>query len=115
MLYLMFRVVNDFKAFHAGTLDDRHWQAIRQNYKPVPNWFYYGLSTLAIIAAFIVTYAADTTLSWWGLIVALIFGTLMTPVSLSIYGRYGSAVPTMMASKTIAGALRPGRPLANRE
>lgn len=90
-----FRVIQDFKAFHRGTLDDRHWQAIRKNYKPVPNWFYYLLSAISLVAAFTVIYIADTTLPWWGLVIALMFGTFMTPVSLSIYGRYGSAVPTV--------------------
>ncbi|CAO1623190.1 unnamed protein product [Sympodiomycopsis kandeliae] len=113
IIFLGKEVIKDFKSFHSGTLKDRHWQALHKNYKPVPNWFYYGLSIVSVIAAFIVTYVADTTLSWWGLVLALAFGTFMTPISLSIYGRYGSAVPTMMASKTIAGAIRPGRPLAN--
>lgn len=88
-------MIQDFRAFHRGTLDDRHWQAIRKNYKPVPEWFYYLVSAISLVAAFTVIYIADTTLPWWGLVIALMFGTFMTPVSLSIYGRYGSAVPTV--------------------
>jgi hypothetical protein len=84
-----------------------------KKYKPVPNWFYIAAFGLSVPAAFITIYKGNTTLPWWGLVVALIFGSVMTPISLAIFGRYGSGVSTMMASKTIAGVIHPGRPVAN--
>lgn len=106
------RVLNDFKRCRNGTLDDPHWQDM-QKYKEVPKWVYLCFIVVALPLSYITIYVGDTTLPWWGLTIALIFGTLMTPISLSIYGRYGSAVPTTMASKILAGTVHPDRPVAN--
>ncbi|CAO1621252.1 unnamed protein product [Parajaminaea phylloscopi] len=112
VLFLTREVLRDYKRCRDGKLDDPHWQMM-QKYNPVPDWLWYSFLGLGIPLSFVSIYIGHTGVPWWGLIVALAFGTLMTPISLSIYGRYGSAVPTFMASKILAGLVHPDRPVAN--
>lgn len=106
------RVLEDFKKCRTGSLDDQHWQAMKK-YKQVPQWVWLSFMVIGIPLCFLTIYVSNTDLPWWGLVIALVFGTVMTPISLSIYGRYGSAVPTLMASKILAGIVHPDRPVAN--
>lgn len=112
LLFLSKTVIEDFRRVRNGSLDDPHYQAMKK-YKAVPQKVWLLFMALGVPAAFVTIYVGHTTLPWWGLVVALVFGVLMTPISLSIYGRFGSAVPTMMISKMISGACHPDHPVAN--
>jgi hypothetical protein len=45
--------------------------------------------------------------------VALISGAIVTPFSTLLYARLGSGIETIQLFKMIAGAINPGRPVAN--
>ena len=55
----------------------------------------------------------ETTLPVWSYIVALIFGAIVTPFSTLLYARMGNGIATNQLFKMIAGAINPGRPVAN--
>jgi hypothetical protein len=61
----------------------------------------------------IVCIKGDTTLPWWSYIVALISGAVITPFSTLLYGRMGNGIATNQLFKMIAGAVNPGKPVAN--
>ncbi|GIJ91742.1 hypothetical protein Asppvi_010714 [Aspergillus pseudoviridinutans] len=94
------------------TQPDPHYQAMLK-YKEVPMWWYLALFVLAFFAGLIVNIKGETTLPAWGYIVALLLGAFIAPFSCILYGLYGTGVATNQLSKMVAGAVHPGRPLAN--
>ena len=105
-------MMHAWKQARARTQPDVHYQGMLK-YKEVPIWWYWVLFVLAFVAGLIVTIRPGTTLPVWGYIVALLLGAFIAPFSCVLYGLYGSGVGTNQLSKMVAGALHPGRPLAN--
>lgn len=101
-----------WKQARSRTQPDPHYQSMLK-YKEVPMWWYLGLFVLAFFAGLIVNIKGQTTMPAWEYIVALVLGAFIAPFSCILYGLYGSGVGTNLISKMIAGALHPGRPLAN--
>ncbi|KAG6812896.1 hypothetical protein H0H92_015631 [Tricholoma furcatifolium] len=104
--------VNSFKLARSKTQPDPHYQAM-QKYKEAPMWWYLILLVLAFLAGLIVVLKGQTTLPWWSFIVALIVGSFISPFSTLLYARMGNGVATNQLMKMIAGAINPGRPVAN--
>lgn len=105
-------MVQAWKQARARTLPDIHYQAMLK-YKEVPIWWYWALFALAFFAGLIVNTKGETTLPVWGYLIALLLGAFMAPFSCVLYGLYGNGIATNQLSKMVAGALHPGRPLAN--
>ncbi|KAH9030094.1 OPT oligopeptide transporter protein-domain-containing protein [Lactarius pseudohatsudake] len=84
-----------------------------QKYKEAPWWWYMLLLLLAFFAGLISVLKGQTTLPVWSYIFALISGAIVAPFSTLINGRLGSGVSTNQLFKMIAGAINPGRPVAN--
>ncbi|OKL57459.1 hypothetical protein UA08_07227 [Talaromyces atroroseus] len=101
-----------WKQARSRSQPDPHYQAMLK-YKEVPLWWYWALFALAFFAGLIVNLKGQTTLPVWGYIIALLLGAFIAPFSCVLYGLYGSGVSTNQLSKMVAGALHPGRPLAN--
>ncbi|KAB8217680.1 OPT oligopeptide transporter protein-domain-containing protein [Aspergillus novoparasiticus] len=101
-----------WKQSRSKTQPDPHYQAMLK-YKEVPMWWYLVLFVLAFVAGLIVNIKGETTLPVWGYIVSLLLGAFIAPFSCVLYGLYGTGVSTNQLSKMVAGALHPGRPLAN--
>jgi OPT family oligopeptide transporter len=101
-----------WKQARSRTQPDPHYQAMLK-YKEVPMWWYWALFALAFFAGLIVNLKGQTTLPVWGYIIALLLGAFIAPFSCVLYGLYGDGVSTNQLSKMVAGALHPGRPLAN--
>ncbi|KAI0737996.1 oligopeptide transporter [Daedaleopsis nitida] len=106
-------VVESFKQARAKTQPDPHWQVLNKNYKEVPWWWYTTLLAFSFFAGLIVVFKGQTTLPWWSYIVALILGTLVTPFSTLLYARMGNGITTNQLMKMVAGAVNPGKPVAN--
>lgn len=101
-----------WKQARSKTQPDPHYRAMLK-YKEVPMWWYLVLFILCFIAGIIVTARGETTLPVWGYIISLLLGGFIAPFSCILYGLYGSGVSTNQISKMVAGAVHPGRPLAN--
>ncbi|KAH8982788.1 oligopeptide transporter [Lactarius akahatsu] len=105
-------VVSSFKHARDKTQPDPHWVAM-QKYKEAPWWWYTLLLLLAFFAGLISVFKGQTTLPVWSYIFALISGAIVAPFSTLINGRMGSGIGTNQLFKMIAGAINPGRPVAN--
>jgi OPT family oligopeptide transporter len=105
-------MVQAWKQARTRTQPDEHYQGMLK-YKEVPIWWYWALFVLAFVAGLIITIRPGTTLPVWGYIIALLLGAFIAPFSCVLYGLYGTGVGTNQLSKMVAGALLPGRPLAN--
>ena len=55
----------------------------------------------------------ETTLPAWAYIRALLLGAFITPFSTLLYARAGNGIATNQLMKMVAGALNPGKPVAN--
>ncbi|CAH0019924.1 unnamed protein product [Clonostachys rhizophaga] len=105
-------MIQAWKQARNKTQPDIHYQAMLK-YKEVPMWWYWVLLVLCFVAGIVVTTKGDTTLPVWGYIVSLLLGAFIAPFSCILYGLNGTGVGTNQISKMVAGAVHPGRPLAN--
>ncbi|THH01076.1 hypothetical protein EW026_g1569 [Hermanssonia centrifuga] len=105
-------VVASFKQARTGTQPDPHWKAM-QRYNEAPWYWYACLLVLAFVAGLIVVLRGETTLPWWAYILALALGAVVTPFSTLLYARMGNGIATNQLMKMVAGAVNPGRPVAN--
>ncbi|KAF9051472.1 oligopeptide transporter [Panaeolus papilionaceus] len=101
-----------FKLAYNRTQPDPHYQAMKK-YKEAPWHWYAGLLVLSFVAGLIVVFKGQTTLPWWSYIVALILGAFITPFSTLLFARMGNGIATNQLMKMVAGAINPGRPVAN--
>ncbi|EPQ56339.1 oligopeptide transporter [Gloeophyllum trabeum ATCC 11539] len=99
-------VVDSVKQARNKTQPDPHWQAM-QKYDEAPWWWYGVLLVLSFFAGLIVVLKGQTTLPWWSYILALL------PFSTLLYARMGNGIATNQLMKMVAGAVNPGRPVAN--
>ncbi|KAJ2920656.1 hypothetical protein H1R20_g16438, partial [Candolleomyces eurysporus] len=104
--------VDSFRLAYRKTQPDPHYQAMLK-YKEAPWWWYALLLVLSFLAGLIVVFKGQTTLPWWSYIVALLLGTFVAPFSTLLYARMGNGVATNQLMKMVAGAVNPGRPVAN--
>ncbi|CAE6446396.1 unnamed protein product [Rhizoctonia solani] len=81
-------VIDSFKQARTGTQPDRHWVAM-QRYKECPWWWYLALLLLSF------------------------FGGFVAPFSNLLYARLGNGIATNQLMKMVAGAVHPGKPVAN--
>lgn len=112
LLFYSKDMLHAWKQARARRQPDPHYQAMLR-YKEVPMWWYLILFGLSFIAGIVVNARGQTTLPVWGYIIALLVGGFIAPFSCVLYGLYGTGVATNQISKMIAGAVHPGRPLAN--
>ncbi|KZS93887.1 oligopeptide transporter [Sistotremastrum niveocremeum HHB9708] len=106
-------VIASFRSAIDQTQPDRHWVAMNKKYKEVPWWWYTILLAFAFFAGLIVVIHGDTTLPAWGYLIALIMGAFITPFSNLLLARMGNGISTNQLFKIVAGALFPGKPVAN--
>ncbi|KAJ1310044.1 hypothetical protein OPQ81_006797 [Rhizoctonia solani] len=105
-------VIDSFKQARTGTQPDRHWVAM-QRYKECPWWWYAALLLMSFFAGLIVIFKGNTTLPWWGYILSLAVGCFVAPFSNLLYARLGNGIATNQLMKMVAGAVHPGKPVAN--
>ncbi|KAI0373170.1 oligopeptide transporter [Pilatotrama ljubarskyi] len=113
MLFWGPSVVESFKQARAKTQPDPHWQIVNKNYEEVPWYWYLGLLVLSFLAGLIVVLKGQTTLPWWAYIISLLLGAFVTPFSTLLYARLGNGIATNQLMKMVAGAVNPGKPVAN--
>ncbi|KAH9840269.1 oligopeptide transporter [Rhodofomes roseus] len=106
-------VVESFKQARTKSQTDPHWQIMIRDYKEVPWYWYLGLLILSFFAGLIVVLKGQTTLPWWSYLIALLLGAFVTPFSTLLYARMGNGIATNQLMKMVAGAINPGRPVAN--
>ncbi|KAI0781468.1 oligopeptide transporter [Trametes elegans] len=106
-------VWDSFKQARAKTQTDPHWQVVNKNYEEVPWYWYFALLILSFFAGLIVVFKGQTTLPWYAYIISLLLGAFITPFSTMLYARMGNGIATNQLMKMVAGAVNPGKPVAN--
>jgi OPT family oligopeptide transporter len=82
-------------------------------YKEVPSWWYIGILILSILVGLGCIYALESTLPWWGFMIAITLSFLGTLFFGAMEGMIGFNVPISSVIQLIGGYLHPGKPVAN--
>ncbi|EMD38929.1 hypothetical protein CERSUDRAFT_112637 [Gelatoporia subvermispora B] len=102
-----------FQQARTKTQPDPHYRIMIERYEEVPWYWYAFLLVISFIAGLIVVLKGQTTLPVWSYIIALILGAFIAPFSTMLFARMGNGIATNQLMKMVAGAINPGRPVAN--
>ncbi|OAA73584.1 oligopeptide transporter [Cordyceps fumosorosea ARSEF 2679] len=91
---------------------DPHY-LLMQSYKDCPDWWYAIVLVLSAAVALVVIYKSNSTLPWWGLLVACLVGYCHLLVFGSMQGITGVNFTIQSIIQMIGGYMRPGFPVAN--
>jgi OPT family oligopeptide transporter len=105
-------IVRVIKDARAGTTEDPHYVKMKV-YPEVPYWWYVALFLASFVMAMATIYTGHAQLPWWGLIVALIFATILLPFVVTIYAITGFVTNTQNLIQILGAAILPGNPQAN--
>lgn len=94
-----------------ASLDPHYRQMLA--YDEVPSWWYLSVLALSIFIALGCIYTLDSTLPWWGFLVAITLSFLATLFFGAMAGLIGFNVPITSVIQLIGGYLHPGKPVAN--
>jgi OPT family oligopeptide transporter len=82
-------------------------------YKEVPSWWYVLVLAISTIVAIGCIYTLESTLPWWGFVIAITLSFLGTLFFGAMAGLIGFSVPITSVIQLIGGYLHPGKPVAN--
>lgn len=91
---------------------DPHFR-LTQTYKECPDWWYGILFVGSVVAGLVVIYQSDSTLPWWGFLIACLVGYLLLVVLGSMEAMSGVAFTIQSIVQMIGGYIQPGHPVAN--
>ena len=91
---------------------DPHYQRMLA-YKEVPSWWYVLVLFVSVIVALGCIYTLESTLPWWGFLIAITLSFLATLFFGAMAGLIGFNVPITTVIQLIGGYLHPGKPVAN--
>lgn len=94
------------------TETDPHYRLMLA-YKEVPSWWYLLILVASTVTAIGCIYTLDSTLPWWGFVVAVTLSFLGTLFFGSLTGIFGFTVPITSVIQLLGGYLHPGKPVAN--
>ncbi|KIK91682.1 hypothetical protein PAXRUDRAFT_830625 [Paxillus rubicundulus Ve08.2h10] len=92
-------------------LDPHYAQMLK--YPDVPNSWYHAVFVLSFIVALIVIYKSNSTLPWWGFVIAIILSIMTTLFLGALYAITGIVLSIQTFVQMITGYMLPGRPMAN--
>lgn len=82
-------------------------------YKPVPNWWFLVILVLSAVVALVVLYVGDSTLPWWGFLVACIVAWVLLLFFGAMQAVTGVGFIIQPIVQLVGGYLQPGNPVAN--
>lgn len=102
---------------HHGGVDDNddldpHYAQMLK-YPDAPNSWYGLTAVLSLIVAFVIIYKCDSTLPWWGLVIALLLATVFILFVVALYAMTGIPLSIQTFVQMVAGYLHRGEPMAN--
>lgn len=92
-------------------LDPHYAQMLK--YSDAPNSWYGLTAVLSLVVALVVIYKSDSTLPWWGLVVALLLATVFILFIVALYAMTGIPLSIQTFVQMVAGYLHRGKPMAN--
>jgi hypothetical protein len=91
---------------------DPHYQMMLA-YDEVPAWWFHATLSFSMIFGLICIYALQSTLPWWGFLIACALSFLSTLFFGAMAAMIGFNVPITSVVQLIGGYLHPGKPVAN--
>ncbi|KAF9246166.1 OPT oligopeptide transporter protein-domain-containing protein [Melanogaster broomeanus] len=82
-------------------------------YPDAPNSWYGAVFVVSFVVALIVIYKSNSTLPWWGFIIAIALAALSILFFGALYAITGIGLSIQTFVQMIAGYLHPGKPMAN--
>jgi hypothetical protein len=99
------------EAFNDLEVDPHYKLMVANGYDEVPNWWY----ALVLVGSFMIAlgtlYAINSTLPWWGFIIANLLSALFVLFFGAQYGLTGFQFNQQPIVQMLAGYLHPGKPL----
>ncbi|KAG1905875.1 OPT oligopeptide transporter protein-domain-containing protein [Suillus fuscotomentosus] len=97
----------------ANTEDlDPHYREMLK-YPDAPNSWYFLTFVLSFIVGLVVIYETNSTLPWWGFVIAVVLGAVSILFFGALYAITGIGLSIQTLVQMIAGYLHNGRPMAN--
>ncbi|KAF8271274.1 OPT oligopeptide transporter [Lactarius quietus] len=91
---------------------DPHYREMLK-YPDAPNSWYAAILVAAFITAMVIIYKTNSTLPWWGFVIACMLAALSILFFGSLYAITGLALIIQPFVQMIGGFLHPGKPMAN--
>ncbi|KIJ61351.1 hypothetical protein HYDPIDRAFT_116119 [Hydnomerulius pinastri MD-312] len=91
---------------------DPHYREMLK-YPDAPNSWYFATFVASVIIALVVIYKTDSTLPWWGFVIAILLATVSILFFGALYAITGLAFIIQPFVQMIGGFLHPGMPMAN--
>ncbi|KAF8447559.1 OPT oligopeptide transporter protein-domain-containing protein [Boletus edulis BED1] len=82
-------------------------------YPDAPNSWYYATFVVSFVVALVVIYKSNSTLPWWGFIIAVLLAIILILFAGALYAITGIVISVQTFVQMIAGYLHPGKPMAN--
>ncbi|KAF8843576.1 OPT superfamily oligopeptide transporter [Paxillus ammoniavirescens] len=92
-------------------LDPHYAQMLK--YPDAPDSWYYAVFVMSFIVALIVIYKSDSTLPWWGFVIAILLSIVSTLFLGALYAITGIVLSIQTFVQMITGYFLPGKPMAN--
>lgn len=102
---------------HRGEVDDNddldpHYAQMLK-YADAPNSWYGLAAVLSLIVALVIIYKCDSTLPWWGVVIAVLLATVFILFVVALYAMTGIPLSIQTFVQMVAGYLHRGKPMAN--
>lgn len=91
---------------------DPHYRQMLQ-YAEVPSWWYILLGLVSMITGITCIYMLESTLPWWGFLIACTLSFASTLFLGALAGLIGFFVPITSVIQLLSGYIHPGKPVAN--
>ncbi|KAA1475197.1 OPT superfamily oligopeptide transporter [Dentipellis sp. KUC8613] len=91
---------------------DPHYREMLK-YPDAPNSWYVAVLVAAIITSLVIIYKTNSTLPWWGFIVAVLLASVSILFFGSLYAMTGLQFIIQPFVQMIGGFIHPGKPMAN--
>ncbi|KAH6672407.1 OPT oligopeptide transporter protein-domain-containing protein [Halenospora varia] len=95
------------------TMDPHYKMMVQEGYEEVPNWWYGNVLVLSFIVGLGTLYGINSTLPWWGYIIANLFAAVFILFFGAQMGLTGFQFNQQPIIQMVAGYIHPGKPLAN--
>ncbi|KAF9227496.1 OPT superfamily oligopeptide transporter [Gyrodon lividus] len=92
-------------------LDPHYVQMLK--YPDAPDSWYYVVFVLSLVVALVVIYKSNSTLPWWGFVIAVVLAIVSILFFGALFAITGIALSIQTFVQMIAGYLHPGKPMAN--
>ncbi|KIK55154.1 hypothetical protein GYMLUDRAFT_76698 [Collybiopsis luxurians FD-317 M1] len=91
---------------------DPHYREMLK-YPDAPNSWYFAVLVISIVMALVLIYKTNSTLPWWGFLIALILSVISIVFFGALYAMTGLQFIIQPFVQMIGGFLHPGKPMAN--